>query len=88
MNIKRDHPVVRKARLENEVILAVVVLYLMLSGALLGIHFAMPTDTETVTSSTSPSHDRRIPEAIPAKPPRPARQAAGVSPQHDRGQHE
>ncbi|HJR72169.1 MAG TPA: hypothetical protein VJ806_00855 [Luteimonas sp.] len=56
MNIKRQRPAPKKSRLENEVILAVVILYILLSGALLAIHFAMPTGTQTVTSSTSPSH--------------------------------
>lgn len=35
MNTKRERPPIRKSRLENEVILAVVVLYVVLSGALL-----------------------------------------------------
>lgn len=45
--------------LEREVITAVVVLYLVLSGAMLIVHFALGGDDEThptVTSSTSPSH--------------------------------
>lgn len=45
--------------LEREVITAVVVLYLVISGAMLIVHFALGGDDEThptVTSSTSPSH--------------------------------
>ncbi|MFC3551075.1 hypothetical protein ACFOLC_08585 [Lysobacter cavernae] len=67
MNIKRERSAAKKSRLENEVILAVVILYLLLSGALLAIHFAMPSGTETVTSSTSPSHGEPVRKA-PAAP--------------------
>ena len=56
MNAKRERPPIKKSRLENEVILAVVVLYVLLSGALLVIHHVQPEDAETETSSTSPSH--------------------------------
>lgn len=45
--------------LEREVITAVVVLYLVLSGAMLIVHFALGGDDPvhpTVTSSTSPTH--------------------------------
>lgn len=65
MNIRRQTipATPRKARpasgLEREVITAVVVLYLVLSGAMLIVHFALGGDDEThptVTSSTSPSH--------------------------------
>ncbi len=63
MNIKRERPNVKKSRLENEVILAVVILYVLLSAALLAIHHIQPTETETRTSSTSPSH-----EALRGKP--------------------
>ena len=59
MNMKRERPNVRKSRLENEVILAVVILYVLLSAALLAIHHIQPTETETRTSSTSPSHEAR-----------------------------
>jgi hypothetical protein len=45
------------ASLEREVIVAVVALYLLLSGAMLGIHYLQPAGIETETSSTSPSHD-------------------------------
>ena len=59
MNIKRERPNVRKSRLENEVILAVVILYVLLSAVLLAVHHIQPTETETRTSSTSPSHEAR-----------------------------
>lgn len=56
MNIKRIRPEVQKSRLENEIILAVVILYVVLSGALLLVHHLQPDEVETKTSSTSPSH--------------------------------
>ena len=57
MNIKRERPNVKKSRLENEVILAVVILYVLLSAILLALHHIQPIETETRTSSTSPSHE-------------------------------
>jgi hypothetical protein len=45
--------------LEREVITAVVVLYLVLSGAMLIVHFALGGDDgprPAITSSTSPTH--------------------------------
>lgn len=57
MNIKRERPNVKKSRLENEVILAVVILYVLLSAVLLAVHHIQPAQTETRTSSTSPSHE-------------------------------
>jgi len=56
MNVKRERSPIKKSRLENEVILAVVVLYVLLSAALLAIHYGQPAESATMTSSTSPSH--------------------------------
>ncbi len=56
MNAKRERFPIKKSRLENEVILAVVVLYVLLSAALLLVHHVQPDDVETQTSSTSPAH--------------------------------
>ena len=50
-------PRTASASLEREVIVAVVALYLLLSGAMLGIHYLQPAGTETETSSMSPSHE-------------------------------
>lgn len=72
MNIKRERRPMNSSRLENEVILAVVIMYLLLSGALLAIHFAMPEGAQTVTSSTSPSHDGPAPQPPAAQTARPA----------------
>jgi hypothetical protein len=43
--------------LEKEVIMAVIFLYLILCGALLGIHYFQPLSRITQTSSSSPSHE-------------------------------
>lgn len=56
MNLKRTRPEIKKSRLENEIIFAVVILYVVLSSALLAIHHLQPEGTETQTSSPSPSH--------------------------------
>lgn len=66
MNIKRERPAIKKSQLENEVILAVVILYVLLSAVLLGIHHLQPPDSETRTSSTSPAHGKPAAHA-PAK---------------------
>lgn len=72
MNTKRERAPIRKGRLENEVILAVVILYAVISSALLLIHHLQPADTVTITSSTSPSHDAF--DNAPAGKPAPARE--------------
>jgi hypothetical protein len=45
--------------LETEVILAVIGLYIFISGVLLIIHFLQPAGQATQTSSPSPSHAER-----------------------------
>ncbi|HWU51734.1 MAG TPA: hypothetical protein VN153_02865 [Tahibacter sp.] len=57
MNLKRQRAPIKKSRLENEVILAVVILYVLLSAAMLLIHHLQPDDVATKTSSTAPAHD-------------------------------
>jgi hypothetical protein len=42
--------------LENEVIVAFTLLYVLICVAILGIHYLQPAGQETQTSSTSPSH--------------------------------
>lgn len=66
MNIKRTRPAIQKSRLENEVILAVILLYVLLSAVMLAIHHIQPSDIETITSSTSPAHDERDAETAEA----------------------
>ena len=60
MNVQRARPPIKKSQLENEVILAVVVLYALLSATMLAIHYSQRSDpeTQTVSSSTSPAHSR------------------------------
>lgn len=64
MNVKCERVPIKKSQLENEVILAVVALYALLSAGMLAIHYAhrIVSQTETVSSSTSPSHTRTTPE--------------------------
>lgn len=47
------------ADLEREVILSVIILYVLICAAMIGIHYAQPGGTATVTSSSSPSHTER-----------------------------
>lgn len=54
INKRQPH---KKSNLEQEVIVAVVILYLLIMGAMLAIHHLQPAGQETKTSSTSPSHD-------------------------------
>lgn len=62
LNALRRAPDARRrpaSSLEREVITAVVALYLVLSGAMLVVHFALGgegSDSPTATSSTSPTH--------------------------------
>lgn len=67
MNTKRERTPIKKSRLENEVILSVVILYVLLSAAMLAIHHIQPDEAETKTSSTSAAHAK--PEPAPTAPP-------------------
>jgi hypothetical protein len=50
-------PKIRKSMdLENEIIVSVVILYLVISLALVAVHYLQPKGQETKTSSPSPSH--------------------------------
>lgn len=49
------HP---SANLEREVIVSVIILYVIICAAMLGIHYSFSGE-ETKTSSTSPSHSER-----------------------------
>jgi hypothetical protein len=44
---------------ENEVILAVIVLYLLLAIVMTVVHYIQPPEQKTVTSSMSPSHNEK-----------------------------
>lgn len=54
------------ASLERQVIVSVIVLYLLITLAMLGIHYLQPAGTETETSSSSPSHSSRASGNSPA----------------------
>lgn len=45
---------------ENEVILAVIVLYLLLALVMTVVHYIQPSEQATTTSSMSASHRERI----------------------------
>ena len=51
-----------RTSLENEVIVAVIVVYLRLAIVMTAVHYMQPADQETTTSSTSPSHSELKPE--------------------------
>jgi hypothetical protein len=46
----------RRRSLEREIITAVIVLYLMITGVMVTVHYTQPAGQGTATSSTSPSH--------------------------------
>ena len=46
----------RKASMENEIISAVIVLYLLIAATMFAVHALQPDGQATQTSSTSPSH--------------------------------
>ncbi len=49
-------PPQRRRTLEREIIVAVIVLYLMITGVMVTVHYTQPAGQATATSSTSPSH--------------------------------
>jgi hypothetical protein len=58
---KKNRPQSSNRGLENEVILAVIVLYLLLAIVMTVVHYIQPPGQETVTSSMSPSHNEKNP---------------------------
>ena len=51
----------RRRSLEREIIIAVVVLYLMITGVMVTVHYIQPSGQQTKSSSSSPSHSERSP---------------------------
>jgi len=49
----------RRRSLEREIIIAVIVLYLMITGVMVVVHYVQPSGQQTATSSKSPSHGER-----------------------------
>ena len=49
----------RRRSLEREIIIAVIVLYLTITGVMVTVHYLQPAGQETATSSRSPSHTGR-----------------------------
>jgi hypothetical protein len=78
MNAKPARPPIKKANLENEVILSVVFLYFVISSSLLLIHHLQPEDAVTLTSSPSPSHAGFFVGAAPGATIEPAADPAAI----------
>jgi hypothetical protein len=57
----------RRRSLEREIILAVIVLYLMITGVMVTVHYTQPAGQETATSSMSPSHSEQSSRRSDAK---------------------
>ena len=49
----------RRRSLENEVIIAVMILYLLIAFVMVIVHYMQPSGQETATSSTSPAHSEQ-----------------------------
>ncbi|MEK6210193.1 MAG: hypothetical protein AABM64_07455 [Pseudomonadota bacterium] len=49
----------RRRSLEKEIIIAVVVLYSLVAGMMVAVHYMQPSGQETATSSISPSHSEQ-----------------------------
>jgi hypothetical protein len=45
--------------LENEIIMAVMILYLLIAFVMVFVHYMQPSGRETATSSTSPAHSEQ-----------------------------
>lgn len=60
-------PPARRRSLEREIIIAVIVLYLMITGVMITVHYMQPAGQVTTTSSTSPSHGERKAQAPDTK---------------------
>ncbi|MDO9452505.1 MAG: hypothetical protein Q7J29_06555 [Stagnimonas sp.] len=58
----------KQPSMENEVIVAVIVLYLFIALTMMTVHHLQPKGQATVTSSTSPSHGH-FSEPVPKEPP-------------------
>jgi hypothetical protein len=58
---KKKLPQSNNRSLENEVVLAVIVLYLLLAIVMTVVHYIQPSGQETMTSSMSPSHAEKKP---------------------------
>lgn len=78
MNTRITRPPAPKTSLENEVLVSVVLLYFVISSALLLIHHLQPEDAVTQSSSPSPSHAGFHVSGAPSAGP----QAGAANPQH------
>jgi len=81
MNTTIVRPPITRTSLENEVLVSVILLYFVISSALLLIHHLQPEDAVTKTSSPSPSHAGFHVAAAPSTGPQ-AEPVGPVGPQH------
>jgi hypothetical protein len=49
----------RRRSLENEIIMAVMILYMLIAFVMVLVHYIQPSGRETTTSSTSPAHSEQ-----------------------------
>lgn len=57
--IEKKKPNLARRSLENEVIMAVIILYVLIASIMVIVHYSQPDEQVTQTSSTSPSHDAK-----------------------------
>jgi len=55
--IEKKKPNSARRSLENEIIIAVIILYVLISSIMVIVHYSQPSEVVTKTSSTSPSHE-------------------------------
>ena len=55
--IEKKKPNSARRSLENEIIIAVIILYVLISSVMVIVHYSQPAKVVTKTSSTSPSHE-------------------------------
>ncbi len=80
MNTRITRSPTPRTSLENEVLASVVLLYFVISSALLLIHYLQPEDAVTETSSPSPSHAGFHVGTVPVPPPAAGPQADPADP--------
>lgn len=55
--IEKKKPNLAHRSLENEIIIAIIILYVVIASIMVLVHYSQPDEQVTQTSSTSPSHD-------------------------------
>jgi L-asparagine transporter-like permease len=57
--IEKKKPNRARRSLENEVIIAIIILYVVIASIMVLVHYLQPKEQVTQTSSTSPSHNEQ-----------------------------